>query len=188
MTPVRWTIFDTAVGEVGLAWSEAGLTWVQLPEVEPAATRARLLSKIEDAGPMTAASELPRWVEDAMTSLREHLAGKPQDLARFPLDLARVAPFTAKVFRAAQAIPPGQTTTYGELAVIAGSPGASRAVGRAMATNPWPVIVPCHRVVAAGGGVGGFSAHGGLVTKEKLLRLEGGTLTPSAQRSLFAGN
>jgi methylated-DNA-[protein]-cysteine S-methyltransferase len=177
MTAMTWALFETAIGEVGLAWSEAGLTWVQLPEVDPAATRARLLSKVRDATPMATGATLPRWVDDAMTSLRAHLAGEPQELALIPLDLSRVAPFTAKVFRA------GQTTTYGELAKVAGSPGAARAVGQAMATNPWPVVVPCHRVVATGGGVGGFSAHGGLVTKEKLLRLEGGTL--SAQRPLF---
>ena len=185
MTSTMWTIFDTAIGEVGLAWSDVGLTWVQLPEVDPAATRARLLSKIGAAGPMAVGSDLAGWVEQAMTSLREHLAGAPRDLALIPLDLSRVAPFTAKVLRAAQAVPAGQTTTYGELAKVAGSPGASRAVGQAMATNAWPVIVPCHRVVAAGGGVGGFSAHGGLVTKEKLLRLEGGSLASSGQRSLF---
>jgi methylated-DNA-[protein]-cysteine S-methyltransferase len=172
---------------------------VQLPEEDRDATRARLLSKVSDAGAMASTKATPPWVKDAMARVREHLAGKPQDLSRVPLDIARVTPFTAKVFRAAQAVPAGRTATYGELAGIAGSPGASRAVGRAMATNPWPVIVPCHRVVAAGGGAGGFSAYGGLVTKEKILKLEGGTLSdlrelvscdpydlsPSKQASLF---
>ncbi|MDB4937058.1 MAG: methylated-DNA--protein-cysteine methyltransferase [Labilithrix sp.] len=180
-----WTLFDTAVGRCGLAWNDAGLTWVQLPEEDRDATRARLLSKAGDAGTIASAKTTPPWVKDAMARLREHLAGKPQDLSRVPLDIARVPDFTAKIYRAAQAVPAGRTATYGELAGIAGSPGASRAVGRAMATNPWPVIVPCHRVVAAGGGAGGFSAYGGLVTKEKILKLEGATLTPSNQASLF---
>lgn len=187
---MTWLLFETAIGPCGVAWNDAGLTWCQLPEEDRDATSARLLSKVEDAGPMAKPRTTPPWVKDAVARVREHLAGKPQDLTRIPLDVSRVTPFTAKVFRAAQAVPAGRTATYGELAGVVGSPGASRAVGRAMATNPWPVIVPCHRVVAAGGGAGGFSAYGGLVTKEKMLQLEGGTLTssaPSRQTSLFDG-
>lgn len=185
---MTWTLFETAIGQCGVAWSEAGLTWVQLPELDRDATRARLLSKLTDAGAMATSNSMPPWVKDAIMRIQEHLTGNAQDLSPIPLDLARVPPFTAKVLRAAQAVPAGQTATYGELAAIAGSPGAARAAGQAMATNPWPVVVPCHRVVAAGGGAGGFSAHGGVVTKEKLLQLEGGTLTPadsSAQVALF---
>ena len=186
---MTWTLFDTPIGTCGVAWSDAGLTWLQLPEQDIDATRARLVSKIPDAGAMTSAKLTPPWVKDAIARVREHLGGKPQDLTRVPLDVSRMTPFTAKVFRAAQAVPAGRTATYGELAGVAGSPGASRAVGRAMATNPFPVIVPCHRVVAADGGAGGFSAYGGLVTKEKILALEGGTLARvvKEQASLFAG-
>lgn len=181
-----WLLFDTAIGSCGVAWNDAGLTWCQLPEEDRDATAARLVSKVPDAGPMAKPKSTPPWVKDAIARVREHLAGKPQDLSRIPLDVSRVTPFTAKVFRAAQAVPAGRTVTYGDLAGVVGSPGASRAVGRAMATNPWPVIVPCHRVVAARGAPGGFSAYGGVVTKEKMLRLEGGTLTePSKQTSLF---
>jgi methylated-DNA-[protein]-cysteine S-methyltransferase len=185
---MTWTLFDTPIGCCGVAWSDAGLTWVQLPEEDRAATRARLLSKVPGGGPMTSAKLTPPWVKDAIARLREHLGGKPQDLTRVPLDVSAVTPFTAKVFRAAQSVPAGRTATYGELADRAGSPGASRAVGRAMATNPFPVIVPCHRVVAAGGGAGGFSAYGGLVTKEKILKLEGATLARVVveQASLFS--
>ncbi len=185
---MTWLLFETAIGPCGVAWNDVGLTWCQLPEQDRDATSARLLSKVDDAGAMAKPRTTPPWVKDAVARVREHLAGKPQDLTRIPLDVSRVTPFTAKVFRAAQALPAGRTATYGELAGVVGSPGASRAVGRAMATNPWPVIVPCHRVVAAGGGAGGFSAYGGLVTKEKMLQLEGGTLTsgaPSRQTSLF---
>jgi methylated-DNA-[protein]-cysteine S-methyltransferase len=191
---MTWTLFDTPIGTCGVAWSDAGLTRLHLPEQDGDATRARLVAKMPEAGEMASAKLTPPWVKDAMARVREHLGGKPQELTRIPLDLSRLTPFTAKVLRAAQAVPAGRTATYGELAGIAGSPGASRAVGRAMATNPFPVIVPCHRVVAAGGGAGGFSAYGGLVTKEKILALEGGTLArvgraavPKEQTSLFTG-
>lgn len=181
-----WKLFETGIGTCGLAWNDAGLTWLQLPEEDRDATRARLLSKLEDASPMATTETTPAWVTVAIDRVAEHLGGNPQDLSSVPLDLARIPPFTEKIFRAAQAVPAGQTATYGELAAAVGSPDAARAVGRAMATNPWPVIVPCHRVVAAGGGAGGFSAHGGLATKEKILQLEGGTLAPpTSQISLF---
>jgi methylated-DNA-[protein]-cysteine S-methyltransferase len=181
-----WTLFETSIGPCGLAWSDAGLTWVQLPEEDRKATRARLLAKAAtSAGKPAPAKATPPWVKDAIARLREHLAGKPQELGRIPLDVSRIPELTAKIFRAAQGVPAGRTATYGELAGVVGSPGAARAVGRAMATNPWPIVVPCHRVVAAGGGTGGFSAYGGLLTKERLLRLEGATLTPTRQASLF---
>ena len=180
-----WTLFETSIGPCGVAWTDAGLTWVQLPEEDRKATRGRLLSKTNERGKLASEKATPPWVKDAIARVREHLAGKPQELGRIPLDVSGVSDFTAKVFRAAQAVPAGRTATYGELAGIVGSPGASRAVGRAMATNPWPIIVPCHRVVAAGGAAGGFSAYGGLVTKEKILKLEGGTLASTKQVSLF---
>jgi methylated-DNA-[protein]-cysteine S-methyltransferase len=188
MWAMTWLLFETQIGSCGLAWSDVGLTSVQLPEEDREATRERLLANAGDAGPMATAKTTPAWVKDVIARVREHLAGKPQDLARVPLDLSRVTPFNAKVLRAARAVPAGRTATYGDLASIVGSPGASRAVGRAMATNRWPLVVPCHRVVAAGGGTGGFSAYGGIVTKEKLLQLEGATLLTGAaakQTSLF---
>lgn len=182
---MTWALFETTIGSCGLAWNENGLTVLQLPEEDDDATRARLLTKSGAEGPTMAPKARPAWVNDAITRVREHLAGKPQDLSCIPLDLSRVTPLTAIIYRALQSVPAGRTATYGELAGLAGSPGAARAVGRAMATNPWPVIVPCHRVVAAGGGAGGFSAHGGLVTKERILQIEGATLDGSRQRSLF---
>jgi methylated-DNA-[protein]-cysteine S-methyltransferase len=173
-----WTLFDTGIGTCGIAWNERGLLRMQLPEKDDAATRARLEAA-------SATSEAPPpWVSDAIALVREHLAGRPQDLGDIALDLSRATALTAAIYRAAQAVPAGTTTTYGELARQVGSPDAARAVGRAMATNPWPIIVPCHRVVAKDGS-GGFSAHGGLVTKELILRLEGGTLVRSRQTSLF---
>jgi methylated-DNA-[protein]-cysteine S-methyltransferase len=182
-----YAMFETPLGHCALAWSDDGVTWLQLPEETPAATRARLLAKRPDAGAEDPKLRLaPKWVKQAVTLVRDHLAGKPQALAEVPIDLSRASEFDAKIYRALQSVPPGKTTTYGALAKIAGSPGGSRAVGRAMATNPYPLLVPCHRVVASGGKAGGFSAYGGLVTKEKLLTLEGGAIR--AQGSLFAGD
>jgi O-6-methylguanine DNA methyltransferase len=182
-----YAMFETSLGHCALAWTDEGVTWLQLPEETPDATRARLLAKRPDAGTEEAKLRgAPKWVKDAVARVREHLAGKPQALAEVPLDLSAASELHTRIYRALQAVPPGKTTTYGDLAKLVGSPGASRAVGRAMATNPFPILVPCHRVVAAGGKDGGFSAYGGLVTKEKLLALEGGALR--AQASLFAGD
>ena len=173
---MAWLLFDTAIGACGVSWNDAGLSSLQLPEECEDATRAKLLVRAGAGRPMATAESVPGWVKDAIARVCEHLAGKPQDLACVPLDLSGQTPFVTKVLRAARAIPAGRTTTYGELAGTVGSPGASRAVGRVMAKNPWPVIVPCHRVVAASGGTGGFSAYGGLATKERILQIEGGTL------------
>jgi len=186
---MAYALFETSLGVCGVAWSEAGLTWLQLPEEDPDATRARLTARATTAEEL-AGDAIPGWVRDAIARLRQHLGGRPQDLERIPLDLGRASPFNARVLRAAQRIAPGRTVTYGELAEMAGEPRTvARAVGRAMAQNPLPVVVPCHRVVASGGG-GGFSAYGGLVTKERLLTLEGGSLAGGQQslEGLFAGS
>jgi methylated-DNA-[protein]-cysteine S-methyltransferase len=181
-----YTLFDTSLGPCGVAWSDAGVVCVQLPEETREATRARILARAPDAGDEVALRAAPGWVKDAGARIREHLAGRPQDLSRVPLDLSRTTEFVTRVYRALQAVPAGRTTTYGDLARAAGgSTAASRAVGRAMAANPFPLLVPCHRVVASGGAPGGFSAYGGTVTKEKILAAEGGSLT--RQPSLFEG-
>ncbi|HEY8072648.1 MAG TPA: methylated-DNA--[protein]-cysteine S-methyltransferase [Labilithrix sp.] len=176
---MAWTLFETTLGLCGVAWSDAGVTWVQLPEADDEATRERLAAKTKEPRARTN----PPWVKDAIARIREHLAGKPQDLSRVPLDLSRASEFNASVYRALQRVPAGTTTTYGDLARLAGAPDAARAVGRAMAQNPFPLLVPCHRVLAAAGKPGGFSAYGGRVTKEKLLAVEGALL----QTSLFDG-
>lgn len=164
-----FTIFESAIGAVGVAWSDAGVTAIQLPEATPAATRRRLAARTP-AEPSAATP--PAWVLDAIGALQSHLAGRPADLSAVRLDAARVPPFARRVYEVLRRVPPGHTVSYGELARLAGSPGAARAVGRAMATNPFPLVVPCHRVLAAGGKPGGFSAFGGLVAKERLLAIE----------------
>jgi methylated-DNA-[protein]-cysteine S-methyltransferase len=178
---VPFVVFDTQLGPCALAWSGAGATFLQLPEATRDETVSRLVAR-SAAGEGVALPDAPPWVREAVTRLTEHLAGKPQDLSRVPIDLSGISPFRAQVYRALQRVPAGRTTSYGELARDAGSPGAARAVGAAMGKNPLPLLVPCHRVLATNG-EGGFSAYGGVLTKEKILRCEGVAL--QRQTSLF---
>ena len=168
-----WKLFETSLGTCGVAWTDDGISSIQLPERTRAATAERLLEKAPAAGARATARETPDWVTRATSLVTDLLAGRPEDTSAVPLDLSSVTPFNARVYRALQKVPAGSTTTYGDLARAVGSAGASRAVGRAMATNPLPILVPCHRVLAAGGKPGGFSAYGGLVTKDRILTLEG---------------
>jgi methylated-DNA-[protein]-cysteine S-methyltransferase len=164
-----YTLFDTMFGTCAIAWSEAGLTRVQLPEASSAKTEARMLR----GGDKPAKLPLPDFAQDAVDALQHYFAGAAASLEVLRLDESIVAAFNASIYRALRAVPRGTTVTYGELATRVGQPGAARAVGMAMGRNPWPVIVPCHRVLASGRKIGGFSAPGGTVTKEKLLGLEG---------------
>lgn len=187
--PVAHALFSTAFGECGLAWTSRGLVLVQLPEQTPAATLARMLQGIArrsfavgetaTSPPRAAMADEgapPDWARDAMSRLERHLAGEDEDLSVIPLDMARVPPFFRRVYEEARAVPRGLVRSYAEIAAAAGSPAATRAVGQAMAKNPWPVVVPCHRVVGSAGKPGGFSAPGGLDTKARLLALEGAPL------------
>lgn len=183
-----WLLFETAIGQCGIAWNGVGMTGFQLPEASPEKTSARLCKKVHEDGPM--ATDLPAWVTDLTARVAKHLAGEPQDLMTgVPVDFSAVGEFNEKVLRALWQVPAGEVRTYGQLAKDIGAPKAAQAVGRAMATNPFPVVIPCHRVVAASGSKGGgFSAYGGMVTKEKLLQLEGATLlneAESLQTTLF---
>jgi methylated-DNA-[protein]-cysteine S-methyltransferase len=170
-----YTLFATAVGTCGVGWGTEGIVGVQLPESNPSATLSRLLRKMGgDASPGVPPPEIRQAIED-MTAL---LAGERRDLTHVRLDLAQIPEFFQRIYAIVRQIPPGQTLSYGEVAARCGDPAAARSVGRAMARNPFPIIVPCHRVLAAHGGNGGFSAHGGVSTKLKLLAIEGaGTLS-----------
>ena len=173
-------LFDTAFGICGLAWSGRGITRLQLPEENRLATERRLQAR----GHLLSAVEPPAGVAPAVQALRRYFDGHHADFAGIELDLGDTPPFFQTIYRLTRAVGWGGTT-YGELACRAGSPGSSRAVGQAMARNPIPVIIPCHRVLAANRKVGGFSAFGGALTKERLLGLEGVSLT--AELPLFAG-
>ncbi|TMA26024.1 MAG: methylated-DNA--[protein]-cysteine S-methyltransferase [Deltaproteobacteria bacterium] len=157
-------LFETRAGAVRLRWNERGLCAIEMPEMSPRALRAELAKQN---------GEHPRFVREAARMLKAHLAGGPKDLSRLPLDLSLLAPFQLQVYEAVRALPRGRTATYGEIAALLGKPGASRAVGQALGRNPFLIAVPCHRVLAAGGAPGGFSAPGGVVTKQRLLALEG---------------
>ena len=165
---VAYALFSTSLGDCGIAWTSVGLVGFQLPDVSSEATRARFSAVI-------GGSELapPPWVAEAIARVGRLLEGHDEDLSSLPLDLQRAPPFFRRVYEATRTIPRGRVWTYTALAAAAGSPGATRAVGQAMARNPLPLIVPCHRVVASGGKPGGFSAPGGLDTKARLLAIEG---------------
>ncbi|ADB51515.1 methylated-DNA--[protein]-cysteine S-methyltransferase [Conexibacter woesei] len=168
-----FTLFDTAIGCCGIAWGPAGLTDVQLPESSRAATRARLLRQLPPAAREHAPSELPPEIADAVARIVALLAGADDDLADVAVDMERVPPFHRRVYDLARTIPPGATLTYGEVADRIGADrGAARAVGQALGANPVPIVVPCHRVTAAGGKTGGFSAGGGVSTKLRMLDIE----------------
>jgi methylated-DNA-[protein]-cysteine S-methyltransferase len=166
---LRATYFDTTIGCVGIAWSDHGVVGVQLPEPTEATTRTRMRSRFPEA----MEARPPAAIEAAIDAIAALLAGQPGgDLREVELDLRAVSEFNSAVYRVARAIPPGDTLTYGAIARRLDEPGAARAVGRALGVNPIPIIIPCHRVLAAGDRAGGFSAPGGVITKLRLLEIE----------------
>jgi methylated-DNA-[protein]-cysteine S-methyltransferase len=167
-----FALFDTPVGACALAWNERGLVGVLLPEASEAATRSRARRRFTDAQEAAPTPEVQRVIE----RIRGLLAGGRDDLADIALDLSAVAPFQRRVYEVARAISPGRTRSYGEIAAELGEPHAARAVGQALGANPFPLVVPCHRVLAAGVKAGGFSAPGGTRTKLRLLEIEGAPL------------
>ncbi len=171
-----FTFFETPIGRCAVGWSERGVVAVQLPEARPAETRARLLRRIPEAREARA----PREVERALEGIRTLMRGEPSDLASITLDMEGVPPFHRRVYEIARTIPAGATLSYGEVAARLGAPGSARAVGQALGRNPFPIIVPCHRVLAAGGKLGGFSAKGGISTKLRLLAIEGTSTSAAA--------
>ena len=163
-----FTTFDTALGPCGIAWGERGIVGVQLPEDSAAETFARLRRRFPDARELAP----PPAVQAAIEGIVALLRGEKCDLSTVELDWGAVPEFNRRVYEVARAIPPGATLTYGELASRLGDPGAARAVGRALGQNEFPIVVPCHRILAAGGKTGGFTARGGVRTKLRLLAIE----------------
>lgn len=169
MSTQGFTLFDTAIGRCGIAWGPRGIVGVQLPEVTTTATRSRMARRFPEA----ALAPPPREVRGIIAGIVALLSGEKPDLASAPLDMHDVPDFDRVVYDVTRRIEPGFTLTYGEVATRAGAPDAARAVGQALGRNPFPIIVPCHRVLAAGGKPGGFSASGGALTKLRLLEIEG---------------
>jgi O-6-methylguanine DNA methyltransferase len=176
MKQAAYCLFETPLGTCGIAWRESAdsgaqptVVLVQLPEATAQMTASRITRKSSLREP----SVPPPQIANVIAKIRQHLQGKVQDFRDVAVALDGVASFARQVYEAAREIPPGQTRTYGEIAKAVGRPAAAQEVGQALSKNPVPIIVPCHRVSAAGGKPGGFSAHGGRATKAKLLALEG---------------
>jgi methylated-DNA-[protein]-cysteine S-methyltransferase len=177
MTGHCFAIFETAIGSCGIVWGARGINGVQLPMGSEEKTRSRIIQRyggLAEAPP-------PAEVQHAIDGIVELLEGKPNDLRDVVLDLDGVPEFHRGVYDIARNIPPGKTMTYGDIAKRLGGVELSRDVGQALGRNPCPIVVPCHRVLAAGGKPGGFSANGGVVTKLKMLAIEGAVVnhTPS---------
>jgi methylated-DNA-[protein]-cysteine S-methyltransferase len=162
-------LFETAIGFCAVVWSARGVAAVQLPEANEAATRARVLRRFPAANEAVPPSDVQHAVDGIVALLR----GEASDLNGVAIDTEGVPDFHRRVYEAARMIPPGQTLSYGEIAERLGDRTLARDVGQALGQNPIPIIVPCHRVLAAGGKTGGFSASGGVVTKLRLLTIEG---------------
>jgi len=155
--------FRTHLGLCAIAWNDLGLTRFLLPDPE--------------RRPNDSASEPPSWVSEVIERVKRHLTGKAEDFSDVRYDFSRVPQFVRSVLLAALNVKPGHTASYGDLASAIGLPAAaSRAIGTALGGNPWPLLIPCHRIIAATGKMTGFSAPGGVATKVKLLALEGAQL------------
>jgi methylated-DNA-[protein]-cysteine S-methyltransferase len=176
-----FTLFDTAIGPCAVAWRGEAIVGVELPSAKVATTRARCRHRWPDAVEPTGVTP-PAFVVRAAVEIAALLAGGRPDFSTLPLDLTDVPEFHRRVYDLTCAIPPGSTRTYGDIARDLGDVGASRAVGQALGRNPIPLIVPCHRVLAAGGDLRGFSGAGGIVTKRRLLAIEGAS---GVQLTLF---
>ena len=172
MNPPSFTIFDTPIGPCGLVSGAHGLVGVLLPEGSAGATRARAKRRFPAAREAAPDAGLARVIERIVSLL----SGGRDDLADIALDMAAVPAFNQRVYALTRVVRPGSTLTYGEIALQLGEPHAARAVGQALGANPFPIIVPCHRVLAAGNQAGGFSANGGTRTKLRLLEIEGAPL------------
>jgi methylated-DNA-[protein]-cysteine S-methyltransferase len=179
-SPEQYCLFDTAFGVCGLAWNDDGLTRLRLPASDATGMQAELALTAQRA------SAKPTMIAALIADICRYMAGGRTDFSAAVIDIAWTPAFDQDVYRAARRIAWGQTVTYGEIARRIDAPDTARAVGRALARNPLPLIVPCHRVLASNGKLGGFSAPGGVATKARLLALEGVLLADTRQADLFA--
>lgn len=169
------TLFATTFGPCGMAWEGTVVTGFQLPEEDESATAARLAAR--DRARAAPNEPPPAWLRRLVERVQAHLAGRLEDFADVPLDWSRVSDFQRAVYGQTQAVKAGHKWSYREVArALALGPESARAVGVALAANPWPLLVPCHRIVSAGDKMTGFSGPGGVRTKTRLLALEGAEL------------
>jgi methylated-DNA-[protein]-cysteine S-methyltransferase len=192
MKQAAYCLFETPLGACGIAWKEQEtsrippvVTFFQLPEATRSLTEARIAGK---SGGRKARVPPPH-IAGIVKRVQKHLRGEVQDFRDVVVDLDPMGPFARQVYETARKIPPGRTMSYGELATEMSRPTAARAVGQALGRNSIPLIIPCHRVLARSRNPGGFSAHGGVETKAKLLEIEGATIArplrtrPATRRS-----
>ena len=174
-----YTIFDTGIGRCGIAWGDFGVIGVQLPEAREIETRGRMLRQYPDARELRP----PLNVEIAIEGIGALLRGQPSDLSDVTLDMRGIHAFNQRVYELTREIPRGETRTYGEIATRLGASGASHSVAQAIGRNPFMIIVPCHRVLEAGGYADKISPNGGVISKRRLLSIEG-AVSPGS-RTLF---
>jgi len=179
MATQHFHLFETAIGTCALIWEDEHFIGTQLPERDEDSARRRLARRFPEADEVTPDG----FVAEAVAGIRALFEGEKRDLSDLPVALDTVSDFNRKVYEIALSIPHGETLTYGDVAQRIGDPGAARAVGVALGQNPWPIIVPCHRVLAAGGKTGGFSAEGGIEIKLRILTIE--KARTSQEPSLF---
>jgi methylated-DNA-[protein]-cysteine S-methyltransferase len=176
-----YTIFDTGIGRCGIAWGYSGILGVQLPEAREIETRKRLFQLYPDARELRAPIEAEIAIEAITASLR----GEPADFSDVMLDMSGIHPFNRRVYELTRAIPRGETRTYGEIAARLGASGAVHSVAQAISKNPFMIIVPCHRVLEAGGYADRISPHGGVISKRRLLSIEGAGAGSAMSKTLF---
>jgi len=181
MTEVSFTLFDTPIGRCSIAWGPNGVVGVGLPEPTDLRAEVRFRRRFPDAR----RGKAPQGLASAIERIAALLGGAKSDLTDVEVDWSQVSEFDRSVYEVARTIPPGKTITYGEIAKRLGDPLAARAVGGSMGNNPYPLVVPCHRVLAAGGKLGGFSATGGVEVKRKILVIEGALEAPPTLFDVF---
>lgn len=170
MSDSQFILFETALGRCGMAWGPAGVRAVSFAHADDAATRKHLLRYAPGAVEcVTPPEEIARIIADIVALFE----GEPRDLSYIALDLDPIGDFERDVYALALVIKPGEVKTYGNLARAMGDVSLSRRVGQALGRNPFPIIVPCHRIVGGDGAMTGFSAPGGAELKRKLLKIEG---------------
>jgi methylated-DNA-[protein]-cysteine S-methyltransferase len=168
-------LFETALGWVAIVWNERGVTQFFLPQRDRAALQRRLAAKAAGATPSPSP---PPLIAEIIDRVRRYCEGEAVEFSDVAVDLDGVDGFRRAIYDAARQLKFGETATYGELAARSGHPGLARETGQALGANPAPLIIPCHRILAAGGRIGGFSAPGGSATKHKMLALEGVRVGP----------
>jgi methylated-DNA-[protein]-cysteine S-methyltransferase len=164
-----YTVFDTGIGRCGIAWGDSGIVGVQLPEAREIETRGRMLRQYPDARELRP----PLHVGIAIEGIAALLRGEARDLSDLALDMSGLPGFNQRVYALTRAIPRGETRSYGEIAKQLGASGAVHSVAQALSRNPFVIIVPCHRVLDAGGYADKMSLNGGTISKRRLLSIEG---------------